>query len=55
MNFLERIFALSPDGGSGATEVLLLSALACGLVAVFARTLHARSMRSVFKLKSHAG
>ena len=30
MNFLERIFALSPDGGSGATEVLLLSVLACG-------------------------
>jgi hypothetical protein len=54
MNFLERIFALSPDGGSGSTEVLLLSVLACGLAAVFARTLYGRSMRSVFKLKSHA-
>ena len=54
MNFLERIFALSPDGGSGTTEVLLLSALACGLAATLALALGARSMRSVFKLKSHA-
>lgn len=27
MDFIERIFHISPDGGSGATEVLILMAL----------------------------
>ncbi|MBZ5585745.1 MAG: hypothetical protein LAQ30_26830 [Acidobacteriia bacterium] len=28
MDFIERIFHISPDGGSGATELLILAALA---------------------------
>lgn len=27
MDFIERIFHISPDGGSGATELLILMAL----------------------------
>ena len=34
MDFLERIFSLSPDGGSGATELLLLGVIVCALAAV---------------------
>ena len=34
MDFLERIFSLSPDGGSGATELLLLGVTVCALAAV---------------------
>jgi hypothetical protein len=37
MDFLERIFSLSPDGGNGATEVLLLGVIACGLLALLTR------------------
>jgi hypothetical protein len=37
MNFLERFFCLSPDGGSGATEVLLLGVILCGLLALLTR------------------
>ena len=37
MDFLERILALSPDGGSGATELLLFSVIACALVAMLLR------------------
>jgi hypothetical protein len=31
VDFIERIFGLSPDGGSGATEVLLLAILIAGI------------------------
>ena len=44
MDFLERIFSLSPDGGSGATEVLLLCAALCGVLAVLVRASGLRSM-----------
>jgi MYXO-CTERM domain-containing protein len=33
MNFIEQLFAVAPDGGSGSTEVALL--LAVGLIAVY--------------------
>lgn len=32
MDFIERIFGVSPDGGNGATEALWLAAFACAAV-----------------------
>jgi len=38
MDFIERLFHVSPDGGSGLTELLYLVALsAIGLAIVFRR------------------
>ena len=38
MNFIERIFGFSPDGGSGATEALLfLIPIACAALIRFLR------------------
>jgi len=38
MDFIERIFHVSPDGGSGATELLYLIAIyAVGLGIIFRR------------------
>ena len=37
MDFIERIFGVSPDGGSGALELLLLAIPAAGLLLVAAR------------------
>ena len=54
MDFLERIFSLSPDGGSGATEVLLLGAMVCAVVVAFARPFHAHWIRGALKARSHA-
>jgi hypothetical protein len=33
MDFLERIFAISPDGGSGATELAVFGVIALALAA----------------------
>jgi hypothetical protein len=35
MDFIERLFGLSPDNGDGSTEILWLAAVAIG-IAVFA-------------------
>ena len=37
MDFIERIFRVSPDNGSGALELLLLLAVLIVLFAVFVR------------------
>lgn len=34
MDFIERIFGISPDGGDGSTEVLLVTAVLAVIVAV---------------------
>jgi hypothetical protein len=39
MDFIERLFGVSPDGGDGSTEVLWLAALAIAIAMwVFFRT-----------------
>ena len=43
MDFIERLFGLSPDGGSGATEAVILLGVAL-LVVVLARRLRNYSM-----------
>ena len=35
MDFIERLFAIAPDGGSGALELLLLAIPAIGLAALW--------------------
>jgi len=42
MDFLERIFGYSPDGGSGMLELLIIAILAISLALVY---LAARSAR----------
>jgi hypothetical protein len=32
MDFIERIFGVSPDGGSGSLEFLLFAVPVCGLI-----------------------
>ncbi len=49
MDFLERIFSLSPDGGSGATEVLLLGVIVCAVLALLTR-----KFRVSFRLKGRS-
>jgi Tfp pilus assembly protein FimT len=34
MNFIERMFGVSPDGGNGATETMIVVAVLAILVAV---------------------
>jgi hypothetical protein len=47
MNWLETVFGLSPDGGNGATEMLIAVAIALGLAMVLAgRTHRARARRA---------
>jgi len=50
MDWLERISGLSPDGGSGSTELLLLG-VACVLVAVLLSA-PARALSASFVGKS---
>jgi hypothetical protein len=33
MDFIERLFGLSPDNGDGSTEIMWLAVLAIGIVA----------------------
>lgn len=42
MDWIERLLGLSPDGGSGATELLFATAVVLGLVAVAARLVSRR-------------
>lgn len=42
MDFIERIFGLAPDGGSGAFEVLLFAIPLIGIVALWRRRLARR-------------
>ena len=51
MDFLERIFSFFPDGDS-ATEILVLSVIACGLVALL---LWIFRVRYVIKRTSYRG
>ncbi len=37
MDFIERWFGISPDGGDGSTELLILTALVIVIAAVLAR------------------
>jgi hypothetical protein len=43
MDFIERIFGISPDGGNGSTEVLYLAAGAAIVVILAARFLYKRA------------
>lgn len=42
MDFIERIFGISPDGGSGALELVLLAIPILGLYLIYRRGLHKR-------------
>jgi cbb3-type cytochrome oxidase subunit 3 len=45
MDFIEQIFGFSPDGGSGAFEVLLFLIPIAGLVILYRRRAKARQDR----------
>jgi hypothetical protein len=47
MDFIERIFGISPDGGDGSTELMLLTVLVLIAVAVTWRWLSRRSSEKV--------
>ena len=52
MDFIEQIFGISPDGGSGSFELLLLAIPLIGLYIVYRARARARSRRqSVDDLK----
>jgi hypothetical protein len=42
MDFIERIFGISPDGGDGSTELLFFVAIVAILAAVSWRPIHRR-------------
>ena len=47
MDFIERIFGISPDGGSGATEAMIIVAvIAMGSLIYFRRQQQRRSRHS---------
>ncbi len=39
MDWIERLFHISPDGGSGLTEIAILSGIAALIAAAFVRVL----------------
>jgi hypothetical protein len=43
MDFIERLFGISPDGGNGSLEALLLLAIAVAGIAVFMKQMKRRS------------
>jgi hypothetical protein len=48
MDWIERMFGISPDGGDGSTEMLYLVAVVAIVALIFGRTLfirHARKRR----------
>ena len=49
MDFIERIFGFSPDGGSGAFEVLLFLIPIAGLVFLYRRRKNASQRETVPK------
>lgn len=42
MDFIERWFGLSPDGGDGTTELMYIIALGAIVIAVFGRSVYRR-------------
>lgn len=49
MDFIERLFGLSPDNGDGSTELLWCVAIAAVLVAVFYWRHRRRKARQIFR------
>jgi hypothetical protein len=47
MDFIERMFGISPDGGDGSTELMLLTVLVLIAVALTWRWLSRRSSEKV--------
>ena len=47
MDFIERMFGISPDGGDGSTELMLLTVLVLIAVAVAWRWLSRRTSEKV--------
>ena len=49
MDFIERLFSLSPDNGDGSTELLWCVAIAAVLVAAFYWRHRRRQSRNIFR------
>ena len=49
MDFIEKLFGLSPDNGDGSTELLWCVAIAAALVAAFWFHQRRRRARQVFR------
>ena len=47
MDWIERVLGISPDGGNGLTELVLLAAIVCLVAGIVlrARGMHARRRR----------
>ena len=45
MDWIERFFGISPDGGDGSTEMLYLVAVVAIAVLIFGRTFYVRYAR----------
>lgn len=45
MDWIERLFGVSPDGGDGTTEMIYVVAAIAVAALVFGRLLHARRLR----------
>jgi hypothetical protein len=45
MDWIERFFGISPDGGDGSTEMLYLVAAVAIAVLIFGRTFYVRRAR----------
>jgi hypothetical protein len=45
MDWIERLFGISPDGGDGSTEMLYLVAAAAVVVLIFGRSFFVRHAR----------
>jgi hypothetical protein len=45
MDWIERFFGISPDGGDGSTEMLYLVAVVAVVVLIFGRTLFVKATR----------
>jgi hypothetical protein len=49
MDFIEKLFGLSPDNGDGSTEILWLAVLAIAIVAFFYFRHQRRKARQIFR------
>ena len=49
MDFIERLFGLSPDNGDGSTEILWLVVLAIAIAAFFYVRNQRRKSRYIFR------
>jgi hypothetical protein len=45
MDWIERLFGISPDGGDGSTEMLYIAAAVAIVVLIFGRSLFVRLTR----------